>query len=262
MPHQWRQLTLKRQLIQKVISLLKVISWELQTRFTKDTPNIWQTVGFSRVVSFTHPSMVHFTSNVFHHQVMTNNPPRDRNLKQHSILRESEIMKKASEPNCDLGKETQQYKEREWVCWNYRTQMPWSKGWTYSSRMFDWIALEHGYILSPDNQVACMKVLIAQRMCSHVIHPTPICRNAMVILSIWSCTGLHFKIAVNLNLSASSCLVCLLLPCLKLVSFCCLLLYYCLSSKVQLSQVVPGMPPLPVRPTQILLSPPKAGEDG
>ncbi len=192
---------------------------------------------------------------------MTNNPPRDRNLKQHSVLRESEIMKKASEPNCDLWKETQQHEEREWLCWNYRTQMPWSKGWTYSSRMFDWIVLEHGYILSPDNQVACMKVLIAQRMCSHVIHPTPICRNAMVILSIRSCTGLHFKIAVNLNLSASSCLVCLLLPWLKLVSFC-LLLYYCLSSKVKLSQVVPGMPPLPVRPIQILLSPDKASEDG
>jgi hypothetical protein len=32
--------------------------------------------------------------------------------------------------------------------------------------------------------------------------------------------------------------------------------------KVKLSQVVPGMPPLPVRPTEILLSPPKAGEDG
>jgi hypothetical protein len=42
---------------------------------------------------------------------MTNNPLPDRNLKQHSILRESENMKKASEPNCDLGKETQQYKE-------------------------------------------------------------------------------------------------------------------------------------------------------
>ncbi len=57
-------------------------------------------------------------------------------------------------------------------------------------------------------------------------------------------------------------LVCLFLPCLKLVSFCCLLLYYCLSLKVKLSQVVPGMPPLPVRPTEILLSPPTAGEDG
>jgi hypothetical protein len=200
LPHQWCQLTLKRQLFQKVISLLKVISWELQTRFTKDTPNIWQTVGFSRVVSFTHPSMVHFPSNVFHHQVMTNNPPCDRNLKQHSILRESEIMKKASEPNCNLGKETQQYKES--VCAGITEPR-----WTYSSRMFDWITLEHGYILSPDNQVACMKVLIAQRMCSHVIHPAPICRNVMVILSIWSCTGLHLKIAVNLNLSASSCLV-------------------------------------------------------
>jgi hypothetical protein len=46
---------------------------------------------------------------------MTNNPPRDRNLKQHSILRESEIMKKASEPNCDKKKKPNNTK-RESVC--------------------------------------------------------------------------------------------------------------------------------------------------
>lgn len=67
-----------------------------------------------------------------------------------------------------------------------------------------WIPLEHSYILSFDNQVACMTVLIAEGICSHMIHPAHICPNTRVTFFIRSHTGIPLKIVVNLNLPTTS----------------------------------------------------------
>ncbi len=76
---------------------------------------------------------------------------------------------------------------------------------TYSLRIINRIALEHRYMLSLDNQVACMTKLTAERIRSDVIHPTNVSTNAMINLPvIRSHTGgLHFKISIDLTLSAS-----------------------------------------------------------
>ncbi len=76
---------------------------------------------------------------------------------------------------------------------------------TYSLRIINWIALEHRYMLSLDNQVACMTKLTAERIRSDVIHPTNVSTNAMIHLPvIRSHTGgIHFKVSVDLTLSAS-----------------------------------------------------------
>lgn len=76
---------------------------------------------------------------------------------------------------------------------------------TYSLRIINWIALEHRYMLSLDNQVACMTKLTAERIRSDVIHPTNVSTNAMINLPVIGCHtgGLHFQISVDLTLSAS-----------------------------------------------------------